>query len=55
MNCYILGGKYQDDINTDNPLGFGGKLAVSFATLLKVLWAGTHYSYAPSKLKVHLY
>ncbi|XP_076074330.1 ubiquitin carboxyl-terminal hydrolase 19-like [Mytilus galloprovincialis] len=48
---YFLSSKFQDDINTDNPLGFGGKLAISFATLLKVLWAGTHYSYAPSKLK----
>ena len=30
----------------------GGKLAVAFAFLLKVLWSGKHHSYAPAKLKV---
>lgn len=44
--------RFQNDINTDNPLGMGGKLAVSYAVLLRTLWSGKHYSYAPSKLKV---
>lgn len=44
--------RFQSDINTDNPLGMGGKLAVSYAVLLRMLWSGKHYSYAPSKLKV---
>ncbi|XP_021369887.1 ubiquitin carboxyl-terminal hydrolase 19-like isoform X2 [Mizuhopecten yessoensis] len=48
---FFYSGAYQKDINTDNPLGSGGKLAVQFAHLLKVLWSGKHYSYAPSKLK----
>ncbi|XP_062607024.1 ubiquitin carboxyl-terminal hydrolase 19-like isoform X1 [Saccostrea cucullata] len=48
---FFLQSRYQNDINTDNPLGMGGKLAVSYAVLLKMLWSGTHYSYAPSKLK----
>ncbi len=42
----------QKDINVDNPLGSGGKLAVSFAMLLRILWSGKHYSFSPSKLKV---
>ena len=47
-------GRFQKEINVDNPLGSGGKLALSFAVLLKVLWAGSHHSYAPSKLKVYI-
>ncbi|XP_078342012.1 ubiquitin carboxyl-terminal hydrolase 19-like isoform X3 [Crassostrea virginica] len=48
---YFLESRFQNDINTDNPLGMGGKLAVSYAVLLRMLWSGKHYSYAPSKLK----
>lgn len=48
---YFLESRFQNDINTDNPLGMGGKLAVSYAVLLRTLWSGKHYSYAPSKLK----
>lgn len=29
----------------------GGKLAISFAVLMKFLWSGNTRSYAPSKLK----
>ena len=48
----VLDGTFQKELNADNPLGMGGKLAVSFAQLMKVLWSGKHYSYAPAKLKV---
>lgn len=48
---FFLDGHFQSEINIDNPLGMGGKLAVAFAVLLKVLWSGTQNSYAPSKLK----
>ncbi|XP_060582154.1 ubiquitin carboxyl-terminal hydrolase 19-like isoform X2 [Ruditapes philippinarum] len=48
---FFLEGKFQNDLNTDNVLGSGGKLAVCFAVLCKVLWSGKHFSYAPSKLK----
>lgn len=41
----------QQDINKDNPLGMGGKLAISFANLMKLLWSGTIPSHAPTKLK----
>ena len=44
--------RYQKEINCDNPLGTGGKLAVAFAVLLEYLWSGKHFSYAPAKLKV---
>ncbi|XP_014673127.1 PREDICTED: uncharacterized protein LOC106813498, partial [Priapulus caudatus] len=47
---HFLEGRFQNEINTENPLGTGGKLAVAFAVLVKVLWSGTHRSYPPSKL-----
>ncbi len=34
----FLGGAYKADINTDNPLGQGGKLANSFGSLMEKLW-----------------
>ncbi|XP_013772664.1 ubiquitin carboxyl-terminal hydrolase 19-like isoform X1 [Limulus polyphemus] len=48
---YFLDGLYQSEINMKNPLGMGGKLAATFAVLMKVLWSGTHRSFAPTKLK----
>ena len=51
-DCLVSDGTFQNELNADNPLGMGGKLAVSFAQLMKVLWSGKHYSYAPAKLKV---
>ncbi|XP_064631976.1 ubiquitin carboxyl-terminal hydrolase 19-like [Lineus longissimus] len=51
LRDYLLESQFQKEINTDNPLGSGGKLVVAFAVLLRVLWSGKHYSYAPSKLK----
>ena len=47
-------GRFQREINHDNVLGSGGKLAVEFATLLKILWSGKRHSYAPSTLKVRI-
>ena len=34
----FLSGDYKDDVNLDNPLGLGGKLAQSFGALLHKLW-----------------
>lgn len=48
---YFLGGIFQGEINTDNPLGMRGELAVAFAVLLRWLWSGAQRSYAPSRLK----
>lgn len=48
---YFLDFNFQQDINKDNPLGMGGKLAISFAILMKLLWSGTIPSHAPTKLK----
>ena len=47
--------QYQDDINTENPLGTGGKLAVIFANLMRNLWSGKERSLSPYKLKVRMH
>jgi len=43
--------KFQCEINTDNPLGFGGSLALTFAILIRQLWSGKAESIEPSRLK----
>ncbi|XP_053576788.1 ubiquitin carboxyl-terminal hydrolase 19 isoform X2 [Bombina bombina] len=42
---------FESEINCTNPLGTAGRLAVSFALLLRTLWKGTHHAIPPSKLK----
>lgn len=51
LKGYFLDYNYHEEINKDNPLGMGGKLAVSFACLMKLLWSGSLPSHAPTKLK----
>uniref|UniRef100_A0A6A7FSR5 ubiquitinyl hydrolase 1 n=2 Tax=Hirondellea gigas TaxID=1518452 RepID=A0A6A7FSR5_9CRUS len=41
----------QKELNTKNPLGQGGRLAVAFALLMKVAWNNQNRSFAPAKLK----
>lgn len=43
---------FESEINCNNPLGTGGRLAIGFAVLLRALWKGTHHAFQPSKLKV---
>ncbi|XP_066554299.1 ubiquitin carboxyl-terminal hydrolase 19 isoform X2 [Amia ocellicauda] len=42
---------FESEINCNNPLGTGGRLAIGFAVLLRALWKGTHHAFQPSKLK----
>lgn len=46
------GEQFKEDINTENPLGTGGKLAIIFANLMCNLWSGKDRSLSPYKLKV---
>lgn len=43
--------QFQSDINRENPLGFGGSLAIAFAVILRQLWSGQRDSIEPSHLK----
>ncbi|KAF0689993.1 Aste57867_18583 [Aphanomyces stellatus] len=51
LTTHFLNNAYHDDLNTDNVLGTGGKLATQYALLLKELWFGTSSSASPGLLK----
>lgn len=51
LRDFFLGNEYKDDINTENPLGAGGKLAITFAKLMRDLWSGRDRSLSPYNLK----
>lgn len=51
---YFLGGKYNRDLNTVNPLGSQGKLAECFSAVINKLWSGKYQYFPPKKLKVCL-
>lgn len=42
---------YKQDINKDNPLGLGGKLAIAYADLIKDMWIGNSGRIAPWDVK----
>lgn len=52
MFCAFTDRAFEAEINCNNPLGTGGRLAIGFAVLLRALWKGTHHAFQPSKLKV---
>ena len=52
LTRYFLSQRYQEDLNNSNPLGTGGKLAATYAELLKELWMrNTASSVSPTALK----
>uniref|UniRef100_A0A8C7U220 ubiquitinyl hydrolase 1 n=1 Tax=Oncorhynchus mykiss TaxID=8022 RepID=A0A8C7U220_ONCMY len=51
LRDYFHDRAFENEINCDNPLGTGGRLAIGFAVLLRALWKGTHHAFQPSKLK----
>uniref|UniRef100_A0A8D0G081 Ubiquitin carboxyl-terminal hydrolase n=1 Tax=Strix occidentalis caurina TaxID=311401 RepID=A0A8D0G081_STROC len=52
LRDYFHDRSFELEINCNNPLGTGGRLAIGFAMLLRALWKGTHHAFQPSKLKV---
>uniref|UniRef100_A0A8V0ZPC5 ubiquitinyl hydrolase 1 n=1 Tax=Gallus gallus TaxID=9031 RepID=A0A8V0ZPC5_CHICK len=51
LRDYFHDRSFESEINYNNPLGTGGRLAIGFAMLLRALWKGTHHAFQPSKLK----
>lgn len=53
LTRHFLSGTYKADLNPDNPLGTGGKLADAYAAVLKDMWwnASRKTSTSPSALK----
>lgn len=50
----FLSGQYKDDLNSDNPLGLGGKLACAFGGLMAKLWKGDVTYVTPKHFKWQL-
>lgn len=48
---YFLSNEYKKDINKDNPLGSGGKIAKKYAYIVKSLWNGVKENYSPFSFK----
>lgn len=43
--------RYKEQLNTDNPLGHGGKLAQVYAKLIKDIWTGVYSKVVPREFK----
>ena len=54
MNClvdYFESSNWKSELNTQNPLGMHGEMAIAFAELVHVIWKGEVVSFSPNKLK----
>ena len=51
LTKYFLSKTYKNDINSNNPLGLGGKLAKAYASLLEDIWISKNSKTVPSDLK----
>uniref|UniRef100_A0A7S3EKM0 ubiquitinyl hydrolase 1 n=3 Tax=Rhodosorus marinus TaxID=101924 RepID=A0A7S3EKM0_9RHOD len=54
LSEFFLSGKYEKEINEDNPIGRQGNLARAYATVLRHIWRAEERSYAPRSLKFQL-
>jgi len=48
---FFVSDAFAEEINLNNPLGTGGKLAHQYGELIKAIWSGTYKSYAPTDFK----
>ena len=51
LTNFFLSSKHKEEINTDNPLGFGGKVAMHWGDILNRLWHGKESHINPMKFK----
>ena len=51
LTYYFLDGKYKDEINASNPLGYGGDIAKVYANLLKEIYTQGTTSVSPRNFK----
>ena len=51
LTKFFLFKLYKSDINGDNPLGLGGRLAHAYHSLLEDIWLGGNSKTAPHDLK----
>lgn len=48
---FLARDRWSKEVNRDNPLGFGGRLAQAYAELMEDMWLGASSSVAPSRVK----
>lgn len=51
LTHYFIKGLYRNDLNENNPLGSGGRVAIAYASLLNDMWCGEYSILAPRTLK----
>jgi ubiquitin carboxyl-terminal hydrolase 8 len=52
LTSYFIDGSYMKDLNEDNPLGSGGKVASAYAQHVSEVWSGDFQVLAPRNLKM---
>eukprot|EP01138_Halocafeteria_seosinensis_P007323 gb/GECG01007487.1/.p1 GENE.gb/GECG01007487.1/~~gb/GECG01007487.1/.p1 ORF type:complete len:941 (+),score=70.38 gb/GECG01007487.1/:1-2823(+) len=48
VTLHFLSGRFENDLNTENPMGSQGKMAMAYAELLKSLWSNKYRSVSPA-------
>jgi ubiquitin carboxyl-terminal hydrolase 4/11/15 len=51
LTTYFLAGEWTDDLNTKNPLGYGGAIAKQYQLLLEAIYKQSNSAFAPRAFK----
>ncbi|KAI8896942.1 hypothetical protein BC833DRAFT_621681 [Globomyces pollinis-pini] len=51
LTTYCLGGTWENEVNADNPLGMGGRIAQSYVNLIQSLWLTNDAQVVPRLFK----
>ncbi|XP_062923797.1 ubiquitin carboxyl-terminal hydrolase 4 isoform X1 [Mobula hypostoma] len=54
LTDYFLQGKYEEELNRENPLGMRGEIAEAYADLIKQIWSGRNVYVAPRMFKTQV-
>ncbi|XP_041047706.1 ubiquitin carboxyl-terminal hydrolase 4 isoform X2 [Carcharodon carcharias] len=54
LTDYFLQGKYEEELNRENPLGMRGEIAEAYAELIKQMWSGRSSYVAPRMFKTQV-
>ncbi|XP_078270332.1 ubiquitin carboxyl-terminal hydrolase 4 isoform X1 [Rhinoraja longicauda] len=54
LTDYFLQGKYEEELNRENPLGMRGEIAEAYAELIKQMWSGRNVYVAPRMFKTQV-
>ncbi|XP_038668234.1 ubiquitin carboxyl-terminal hydrolase 4 isoform X1 [Scyliorhinus canicula] len=54
LTDYFLQGKYEEELNRENPLGMRGEIAEAYADLIKQMWSGRSSYVAPRIFKTQV-